>query len=189
MAVHIEKTSIPEVLVITPDRFTDERGFFEETYSRDALAVHGLHVEFVQDNQSLSVHKHTVRGLHYQAPPFAQDKLVRVLSGAVLDVAVDMRHGSSTFGEHVAVTLSADNGRQLFVPAGFAHGFCTLEDHSVVAYKVSAPYSQKHDGGIFWADPALAIDWPVGEGEAVLSGKDQALPGFAEVEHIFDYTQ
>lgn len=181
MAVSIVSLAIPEVRLLVPDRFADERGFFSETYSRRGLAEAGIEDEFVQDNHSLSAPVGTVRGLHYQLPPFAQAKLVRVTRGAVLDVAVDLRHGSPTFGRHVAATLSAANWSQLFVPVGFAHGFCTLEPDTELVYKVTAHYSREHDRGIRWDDPDLAIDWPVEPAVVVLSDKDRALPRLAEV--------
>ena len=181
MAVSIVALALPEVRLIVPDRFLDERGFFSETYSRRALAEAGIADEFVQDNHSLSVPAGTLRGLHYQLPPFAQAKLVRVTRGAVLDVAVDLRRGSPTFGRHVAAMLSASAWNQLFVPVGFAHGFCTLEPDTEIVYKVTAPYSREHDRGVRWDDPELAIDWPVGPEAVVLSEKDRALPLLAEV--------
>ena len=181
MAVSIVSLAIPELRLIVPDRFADERGFFSETYSRRDLAEGGIEDEFVQDNHSLSAPVGTVRGLHYQLPPFAQAKLVRVTRGAVLDVAVDLRQGSPTFGRHVAATLSAANWNQLFVPAGFAHGFCTLEPDTELVYKVTAHYSREHDRGIRWDDPDLAIDWPVEPAAVVLSDKDRALPRLAEI--------
>lgn len=144
-------------------------------------------MDFVQDNESLSVSTGTVRGLHYQAPPYAQAKLVRVLAGAVFDVAVDIRTGSPTFGQFVTATLSAENGEQLFVPEGFAHGFCSLADNTVLAYKVSAPYSKEHDFGVLWNDPSLAIPWPVTDADAVLSDKDTALPQLTDISSPFDY--
>lgn len=176
MPVQITSLAIPDVRLVVPDRFGDARGFFAETYSRRDFAANGIPDEFVQDNHSRSAGAGTVRGLHYQLPPFAQGKLIRVLKGSILDVAVDIRRGSPSFGAHVAVTLSAEAGNQLFVPAGFAHGFCTLEPDTEVAYKVTAYYSREHDRGIRWDDPALAIEWPVGTDEAVLSAKDVALP-------------
>jgi len=173
--------------LIKPERFADARGYFSEAYRRDRLAAAGIDIEFVQDNESLSVSAHTLRGLHFQAPPYAQAKLVRVLAGSVLDVAVDIRSGSPTFGQFATATLSAAGGEQLFVPAGFAHGFCCLADHTVVAYKVSAVYSKAHDRGVLWNDRDLAIPWPVGEGAAVLSDKDLALPRLTDISSPFDY--
>lgn len=181
MAVSIVALAIPEVRLIVPDRFVDERGFFSETYSRRVLAEAGIADEFVQDNHSLSLPVGTIRGLHYQLPPFAQAKLVRVVRGAVLDVAVDIRRGSPTFGRYVAANLSAEGWNQLLVPVGFAHGFCTLEPGTEIVYKVSAYYSREHDRGIRWDDAELAIDWPVQPSVAVLSAKDQGLPRLADV--------
>ena len=188
MAISITSLSIPEVRLVVPDRFGDDRGFFSETYSRRAFAAAGIADEFVQDNHSFSAGVGTVRGLHYQIAPFAQAKLVRVVRGAVLDVAVDLRRGSPTFGSHVHVTLSAADFRQLFVPAGFAHGFCTLEPETEVVYKVTAYYSREHDRGIRWDDPALGIAWPVSAEAAVLSAKDRSLPRLGEVppEELLD---
>jgi dTDP-4-dehydrorhamnose 3,5-epimerase len=175
--------------LLAPARHGDARGFFSETWSRAAFTAIGIDCDFVQDNHSLSRHKSTVRGLHFQTPPFAQAKLVRVARGAILDVAVDIRHGSPTFGQHVAVELSAENWRQLFVPEGFAHGFCTLEADTEVLYKVSAPYAPDHDKGLMWNDPALAIGWPVEAGEAVVSDKDRAHPRLAELELVFTHSR
>ena len=181
MAFSITATSLPEVRLVLPDRFGDDRGFFSETYSRRALAAAGIADEFVQDNHSLSRGVGTVRGLHYQTAPFAQAKLIRVVRGTILDVAVDLRRGSPTFGRHIHATLSAANGSQLFVPVGFAHGFCTLEPNTEVVYKVTAYYSREHDRGIRWDDPALGIAWPVNAVSAVLSAKDMTLPRLADV--------
>jgi dTDP-4-dehydrorhamnose 3,5-epimerase len=176
MPLSVRPLAIPEVRLIVPDRFRDERGYFSETYSRRDFAAAGIDDEFVQDNHSLSTRSGTVRGLHYQLAPFAQAKLVRVARGAMLDVAVDLRRGSPTFGRHVAQTLSAALWSQLFVPVGFAHGFCTLEPDTEVVYKVTAPYSRAHDRGVRWDDSAFAIPWPIAAGEAILSEKDRALP-------------
>ncbi|MBX6374634.1 MAG: dTDP-4-dehydrorhamnose 3,5-epimerase [Acetobacteraceae bacterium] len=183
----VERLAIPEVLLIEPRRFADERGFFSEVYSRRTLAECGLDVEFVQDNHSLSRQVGVVRGLHFQIPPSAQGKLVRVVRGAVLDVAVDIRHGSPTFGRHVAVVLSAENWRQLWVPRGFAHGFCTLEPDTEVIYKVDAYYDRAADAGILWNDPALGIEWPVKAEAAILSEKDRAAPRLADLPRHFTY--
>jgi dTDP-4-dehydrorhamnose 3,5-epimerase len=176
----IDATALPEVKLLTPRRFEDERGFFSETYSRERLAAAGIEVAFVQDNQSLSRRRGTIRGLHYQLAPMAQAKLVRVLRGAILDVAVDIRPGSATFGRHVAVELDAERGGQLFVPEGFAHGFCTLADDTEVFYKVSRPYAPDCERGILWSDPTLGIAWPVGPEAAVVSDKDRSLPPLAQ---------
>jgi dTDP-4-dehydrorhamnose 3,5-epimerase len=177
--------SIPEVKVLAPRRFEDQRGFFSETYSRAALAAAGIELEFVQDNESLSRAPGVVRGLHYQLPLFAQAKLVRVLQGAILDVALDIRRGSPTFGRHVATELSAQRWNQILVPVGFAHGFCTLVPDTRVFYKVSAPYAPEHERGILWNDAALGIDWPVNEGAALLSAKDRAYPPLRDATELF----
>jgi dTDP-4-dehydrorhamnose 3,5-epimerase len=176
---NIEAGPIEGLLIITPRKFGDERGFFSETYNARALAEAGFERAFVQDNHSLSRQPGVVRGLHFQTPPFAQDKLVRVLKGAILDVAVDLRKASPTYGRHFAIELSADNWLQLLVPVGFAHGFCTLVPDTEVAYKVTDYYSPQSDAGLRWDDPDLAIDWPVGAAAAILSDKDRRQPGFA----------
>ena len=176
MPVQITSLAIPDIRLVVPDRFGDARGFFSETYNCRDFAAGGIADEFVQDNHSRSASAGTIRGLHYQLPPFAQGTLIRVLKGSILDVAVDIRRGSPSFGDHVAVTLTAEAGNQLYVPAGFAHGFCTLEPDTEVAYKVTDYYSREHDRGIRWNDPALRIDWPVAAEAAVLSAKDVALP-------------
>lgn len=183
--MQIIETAIPDVKILEPRRFADRRGVFCETYNRKTLASLGIDLEFVQDNQSISLERGVVRGMHFQLPPFAQAKLVRVVRGSVLDVVVDIRRGSATFGRHVSTVLSADNWRQVFVPAGFAHGFCTLEANTEVLYKVSAYYSPQHDRGILWNDPALGIDWPVLAGEAKLSEKDQKHPTLRESKDLF----
>jgi dTDP-4-dehydrorhamnose 3,5-epimerase len=176
MEMEVSALDLPGAMVIRSKRFEDRRGRFAETYVRRDFLNIGVTAEFVQDNQSLSLQRGTVRGLHFQTPPFAQAKLVRVLRGRILDVIVDLRRSSSRYGEHAAVELSEEGGEQLFVPAGFAHGFCTLEPNTEVLYKVDAPYSAQHDGGIYWADAALAIPWPVSEEDAVVSDKDRKLP-------------
>jgi dTDP-4-dehydrorhamnose 3,5-epimerase len=178
-------TAIPDVKILKPAKHGDDRGFFSETFSSRALRDAGLVCDFVQDNQSLSVQPGVVRGLHYQLPPAAQDKLVRVIRGAIVDVAVDIRRGSPTFGQHVAVELSAENWRQLLVPKGFAHGFATLVPNTEVFYKVTAFYSPQHDRGIRWNDPALKIDWRIDPATAILSGKDQQTPLLAEAAELF----
>ncbi|MEX1153055.1 dTDP-4-dehydrorhamnose 3,5-epimerase [Parvibaculum sp.] len=185
--VEIEETAIPGVRIVKPRRFGDARGYFSETFNRRALAEIGIDIDFVQDNESFSAASGTVRALHFQAPGFAQTKLVRVLSGAILDVAVDIRRGSPTYARHVAVTLSTDNGQQLLVPKGFAHGFCTLAPDTRVFYKVDAYYSQAHDAGIVWDDPDLAVDWPVTPDKVTLSDKDAALPRLANLTNPFTY--
>jgi dTDP-4-dehydrorhamnose 3,5-epimerase len=177
----IERFDLEGVVRLTPRVFADARGAFSETYSRSSFADAIGAVDFVQDNVSRSHKRGTVRGLHFQSPPMAQAKLVRVLKGAILDVAVDVRKGSPTYGQHVSVELSAEGGAQLFVPKGFLHGFCTLEDYTEVLYKVDTPYSPAHDGAVFWADPELAIRWPISGEEAVLSEKDAKARPLHEV--------
>ena len=169
--------------LIQPTRFGDDRGWFSETYNRDRLANLGFNQVFVQDNLSFSAHKGTLRGLHYQSPPMAQGKLVQVLTGAIVDVAVDIREGSPSYGQHINVELTADTGRQLWVPPGFLHGFVTLEDSTRVAYKVTAPYSKDHDGSIAWNDPAFNIDW--GTDAPILSDKDKIAPRLETMDPIF----
>jgi len=178
--VDVTPTAIADVLRITPRRFCDSRGWFSETWSSAHCAALGLHAAFVQDNQSHSVAVGTVRGLHYQRPPFAQGKLVRVVRGRILDVAVDVRRGSASYGEWVAAELSAENGAQLWVPRGFLHGFATLEPDTSVIYKVDAPYAADCDGAVRFDDPDLAIDWRIDPAAAVLSAKDAAAPLFRD---------
>jgi len=185
--LEIEETAIPGLRILKPRRFGDARGWFAETFNRQALAEAGIDIDFVQDNESLSAAPGTIRGLHFQTPGFAQTKLVRVLTGAVFDVAVDIRRGSPTWGAHVAVELTAENGRQLLVPQGFAHGFCTLVPDTRVFYKVDAYYSPAHDAGLRWDDPALGIDWPVAPDKATLSDKDRRLPQLADIANPFVY--
>lgn len=176
----ISCSPIPEVKIIQPRKFEDERGFFVETYSRPALEAGGIEIEFIQDNQSLSLATGTLRGLHFQRPPFAQDKLVRVIRGRIWDVAVDLRRSSPTFRQWYGLELSAANQTQLLVPKGFAHGFLTLEPDTEVIYKVSAPYSRDHDMGVAWDDPELAVAWPLPVDRPVLSAKDSALPRLSQ---------
>lgn len=183
----IEETPIDGVLLITPKLIRDERGYFCETFRQDVFD--GLHagVAFVQDNQALSVDAGVVRGLHFQSPPFAQAKLVRVLRGSILDVAVDIRRGSPTYGRYVAVELSSSNMKQLYVPEGFSHGYLTLESNVEVAYKVSSRYAPAHDHGVYWADPDISVSWPIEKAKAILSPKDAALPLLHEIESPFVY--
>lgn len=177
--------ALPGPLLIEVRRFADPRGVFAETYSRRDFAALGIAEDFVQDNDSLSLRAGTVRGLHFQMPPFAQAKLVRVLRGRILDVGVDLRRASPGFGRHVAVELAAGDGRQVYWPAGFAHGFCTTEDETEIAYKVDAPYAPQHDRGLAWDDPALGIAWPVAPGAAILSDRDRLWPGLAALPDLF----
>ena len=174
----VTPSSLPGVFLVRPRRFHDRRGFFLESYNKRALSDAGITVDFVQDNLSLSDPAYTLRGLHFQREPFGQAKLVSVLVGAVLDVVVDLRKGSPCFGKHTSVTLSAESGDQLFVSVGFAHAFLTLQPNTLFSYKVSAYYSQEHDGGIRFNDPTLAIDWGVPADAVTVSGKDRDLPFF-----------
>ncbi|MGC2855061.1 dTDP-4-dehydrorhamnose 3,5-epimerase [Novispirillum sp. DQ9] len=183
--IEITPTAIPDVLLITTRAFGDDRGWFTESWSRQRWAEAGLDIAFVQDNHSLSRPAGTLRGLHFQTPPRAQDKLVRCLRGRILDVAVDIRSGSPTFGQHVAVELSAENRVQIFVPKGFAHGFITLEPDCEVFYKVSDIYSPENDGGIAWDDPALGIDWGRPADQIVTSPKDRLHPRLADCATLF----
>lgn len=184
----VERLEIPEVLVLTPQRFADDRGFFVESFNAARLAqATGLKIDFVQDNMSLSRPVGTVRGLHFQRPPSAQAKLVSVARGRIFDVAVDVRRGSPTFGKHVSAELSAEDGRQILVPAGFLHGFMTLEPDTLLTYKVDAYYDASADGAVRWNDPELGIAWPF-DGEVSISPKDAAAPAFSEVDFGFDYS-
>ena len=178
------KTAIEGVYIIEPRIFTDDRGYFFESYSKAAFEAAGLHYDFVQDNQSKSVYG-TVRGLHFQKGEHAQAKLVRVLEGTVLDVAVDLRRTSHTYGQYVAVELSAENNRQLLIPRGFAHGFSVLSETAVFAYKCDNPYCRESEGGIRFDDPALAIDWRIDPAKALTSDKDKRHPYFSEFESCF----
>ena len=178
---------LSDVIVVTPPRFGDGRGFFSETYHRGKFAEVGIGCEFVQDNHSLSAAAGTLRGLHYQVGPNAQDKLVRCVRGRILDVAVDIRRSSPTFGRHVAAEITADLGNQIFVPKGFAHGFLTLEPDCEVVYKVSGPYDKSAERGIAWDDPHLAIDWPTSPTRDVtLSDKDRQNPRLTDQPDLFD---
>lgn len=183
----IETLRIPEIKLVTPTRHRDARGFFSETYSMRGLAAGGIDERFVQDNHSLSVEKGVVRGLHFQSAPHAQGKLVRVSRGSILDVAVDIRRGSPTYGQHVSVVLSAENWQQLWIPAGFAHGLCTLEPHTEVVYKVTDYYAPECDRGLAWDDPALGIDWPIAPAAAIISDRDRKHPRLADLPAYFDF--
>lgn len=167
--------AIPEVLIITPKRHGDARGWFTETWSRKTLGDLGVHHDFVQDNQAFSAKAGTIRGLHFQTAPHAQAKLLRVIRGAVFDVAVDVRQGSPTFGQWVGANLTAEGGEQILIPRGFAHAYCTLTDDVELAYKVDGLYSPANEGGVLWNDPDLAIPWPL-SGDPTLSDKDKLLP-------------
>ena len=178
-------TEIADVKLITPRRFTDDRGWFEERYRTDLLKAAGIHDQFVQDNMSFSARGGTIRGLHFQARPSAQAKLIGVLTGAVLDVAVDLRRSSLTYGRHVSVLLNAVLGQLLYVPVGFAHGFCTLEDSTLVTYKTTAYYDPAADRTLAWNDAALGIRWPVSAARVTLSPKDRAAPSLAALGDVF----
>ncbi|MBV9054654.1 MAG: dTDP-4-dehydrorhamnose 3,5-epimerase [Hyphomicrobiales bacterium] len=183
----LETTSlgIPDVKIIRPIKQGDARGFFSETYNLREYAAAGLELPFVQDNHSLSAQVGTVRGLHYQSPPFAQGKLVRVVRGRIFDVALDIRRSSPSFGQHVTAEISAEAWNQIFVPVGFAHGFVTLEPDTEVVYKVTNYYAREHDHGILWNDPALQIKWPFVEREVMVSEKDRANPRLADAVNLF----
>jgi dTDP-4-dehydrorhamnose 3,5-epimerase len=174
------------LLLVSPKRFEDSRGWFAETWNEQKFSALGIDLAFCQDNQSYSQFKGTLRGLHFQAPPFAQSKLVQCLRGRIFDVAVDIRRSSPTFAKWFGLELSSENGRQLFIPAGYAHAFITLEDDCMVAYKVDAPYSAAHDGGIAWNDPSIGINWPFDQ-QPILSAKDSALPRLEQLDVDFPY--
>jgi dTDP-4-dehydrorhamnose 3,5-epimerase len=186
MQLDVRSLEIPDIKLIRTPRISDTRGYFCETFQRVDFAAQGLVSDFLQDNQSSSDRAGTVRGLHFQRPPFAQTKLVRVLRGSIFDVAVDLRRSSATFGRHIAIELSSKDDEQLLIPSGFAHGFCTLEPDTVVFYKVDQVYSAAHDGGVNWADPALGIEWPVVSAEAILSEKDRRLPILTDLGAVFE---
>lgn len=183
--VQIEATDIADVKLLVPRKLIDARGFFSETYNQRTLSQLGIDHVFVQDNHSLSAERGTLRGLHYQVPPMAQAKLVRAVKGSILDVCLDIRRQSPTFGRHVRVVLSADNWLQLLIPPGFAHGYITLEPNTEVIYKVTDYYSPAHERGLLWNDPALAIDWGVNPAEVVLSPRDRTHPPLAGASDLF----
>lgn len=180
--MEITTTPLEGAVLIKPAIFTDSRGYFMESYNKKVLEEHGLPADFVQDNQSLS-QKNALRGLHFQAPPHGQVKLVRVIRGAVLDVIVDIRKSSATYGKHFSAVLSEENQLQLLIPEGFAHGFLVLESDTLFSYKCSRYYNKDSEGGLFWADPDLNIDWNAGA--PILSDKDQRLPGFSNFDSPF----
>lgn len=180
-------TDIVGVMLISPQRYGDSRGYFAETFRADRFSAEVSDAVLVQDNQSFSAEVGTVRGLHFQLTPRAQGKLVQCLAGSILDVAVDLRKGSPSFGKHVKAELSAENGHQLWVPPGFAHGFCTLQPNSIISYKVSDYYSPEHDRGLLWNDSELGIEWPVDSNMAVLSAKDKVQPRLADLKTLFVY--
>ena len=180
----VKETNLDGVLLLTPRRFGDDRGFFCETWNKGRLAEAGIDLDFVQDNHSFSTEKGTVRGLHFQAPPHAQDKLVRCGRGALYDVAVDIRKDSATFGQWTGAELSFENGAQLLVPKGFLHGFMTLTDDCEICYKCTDYYAPECDGAVVWNDPDIGIDWPLADA-AILSEKDMAAPRLAEFDSPF----
>lgn len=183
--VEVRSLDLPDVLEIVPPKFGDARGFFSETWNASRWAEAGIALDFVQDNHSYSAAAGVLRGLHFQLPPFAQDKLVRVTRGAIFDVAVDIRPGSPTFRRWAGVVISAEKWNQLLIPRGFAHGFLTLEPDTEVVYKVTAPYSAAHDRAIRYDDPDIGIEWPLAGLELILSDKDKAAPRLAETETGF----
>ncbi len=183
--MEVVSLAIPDVKILRPKKFGDHRGFFSETYSKKAFEAAGLHYDFVQDNQSLSAEVGTIRGLHFQTPPFAQDKLLRVVRGAVFDVAVDLRKDSPTFGKHVSAVISAEEWNQILVPIGFAHGFCTLEPDTEVIYKVTNYYAPANDKGLLWNDPDLGIEWPEAARDPKLSDKDKVQPRLKDLGFAF----
>lgn len=176
----VEPTAIPGVMLVTPSRSRDGRGFFSETWNEARFVAAGIRGPFVQDNHARSSERGVVRGLHLQIGPNAQGKLVRVVRGAIWDVAVDIRRGSPTFGKHVGAVLSEENWRQLWVPTGFLHGYCTLEPATEVIYKVTAPWDRDAERGVIWNDSELALSWPIAPADAILSDKDRALPKLAD---------
>lgn len=176
----VERLDIPDILLLTPARFGDSRGFFSETWNHRRFAEAGIPGPFVQDNHALSGDRGVVRGLHLQIGPNAQGKLVRVTRGAIWDVAVDVRHGSPTYGRWVGAEISAANWHQIWVPTGFLHGYCTLQPDTEVIYKVTADYDKAAERGVIWNDPAIGIDWPVDDATALLSDKDRVLPRLAD---------
>lgn len=186
MNLEIQPFPIDGIKLIRPRRIADARGYFAATYVRSEFVAAGIDHEFVQDNESRSRATGTIRGLHFQIRPFAQTKLVRVLRGRILDVVVDLRRPSASYGKHLAIELSEAAGEQLLVPAGFAHGFCTLEPETMVLYKVDNVYSAEHDRGVYWADASLGIEWPVAAADAVVSERDRGLPKFRELPAYFD---
>lgn len=185
--MQVSETSLPGPLLLRPRRFGDARGWFSESWNARTLQGVGITTEFVQDNFAFSAKAGTLRGLHFQAPPSAQAKLIQVIRGAVLDVIVDLRPASATFGRHDAVTLTAEGGEQLLVPEGFAHGYCTIEDDSLVFYKVNRYYDPATDRGLLWNDPELGIAWPFGEDRLTLSDRDRLHPRLADLP-AFDWS-
>jgi dTDP-4-dehydrorhamnose 3,5-epimerase len=178
--MQVERQAIPEVLLLTPRRFGDERGWLSEVYSRRAMAEAGVTAEFVQENHAYSSRRGTLRGLHLQLPPKSIAKLVRAVRGAIFDVAVDVRAGSPTFGRWAAAELTADNGRMLLVPRGFAHAYCSLTDDCEVIYKIDGYYAPECESGLAWNDPAIGIDWPIPTKDLIINARDQAWAPLSE---------
>ena len=187
--MRILETDIADIKLLKPVRHVDTRGFFSEVFKENVLREHGIEIHFVQDNHAFSARVGVVRGLHFQIPPFAQASLLRVTTGSIFDVAVDIRWRSPSFGRHFAGVLSADEWNQILIPEGFAHGYCTLEPDTEVIYKVSAYYSPEHDRGLLWCDPALGIDWPVSAEQVVISDKDRKHPPLSQLSRFFQYEE
>ena len=185
MTIDIRPLAIADVKLVVPTRHSDARGFVVETWNRAAMRTCGIAMEICQENISKSISVGTVRGLHFQSPPHAQVKLLAVVSGRILDVAVDLRKASPTFGAHVAIAMDAESGTQIYIPEGFAHGYCTLEPNTVVSYMMSSQYAPSHEYGILWADPSLNIAWPVSEADAVVTKRDATWPRLAELQNPF----
>ena len=184
--MEITETGIPNLLIITPKVFEDSRGYFFESYNSEVFEKFGLSQEWIQDNQSKSSYG-VIRGLHYQLAPFSQSKLVRVISGRILDVALDIRRGSPTFGKHFTIELSDENKKQLLIPKGFAHGFSVLSDTAIVLYKCDALYKHEEERGILYNDPSLGIDWQISDNKAIVSAKDKVHPAFENADLNFVY--
>lgn len=182
-----EPQIIPEVVLVKPKRFGDSRGYFAETFRESLFEAEGIYGPFIQDNHSLSAQAGVIRGLHFQTQPTPQAKLVRCTRGSILDVAVDIRHGSPTFGKFVTAELSAENGHQLYIPVGFAHGLCTLEPNTEVQYKVTGYYDPDADKGVLWNDPEIGVEWPLSQTTPILSEKDGAQPRLSELPAYFPY--
>ncbi|MES1158619.1 MAG: dTDP-4-dehydrorhamnose 3,5-epimerase [Terricaulis silvestris] len=185
--MEIVRAAIPDLLIVRPNKFGDERGFFSETFKMSALEQFGVTSTWVQDNHSFSAAPGVIRGLHFQVGEYAQAKLIRVTRGALLDVAVDIRKGSPTYGRHVAVELSAENWTQLYIPIGFAHGFCTLTRDTEALYKVTAYWSQASEGGVLWNDPDLGIAWPIKAEDATINARDANWPRLKDFDSPFAY--
>jgi dTDP-4-dehydrorhamnose 3,5-epimerase len=185
--MEVMSVAIPEIKLVTPRIFRDQRGFFSETFNARAFAAANISAQFVQDNHCYSSHKGVVRGLHLQIPPHAQDKLVRVIRGSIFDVAVDLRAGSPSYSRHVSTVLGAADCRQVWIPRGFAHGYCTLEPDTEVIYKVTTYHEPAFERGLLWNDAALAIDWPIAANAAIVAERDSHLPQLAEIPTWFEY--